>query len=125
MTAREFRLVMPMTRLINSNQREHWAKKAAKTREMRETARNHARDLPPIVGPAVLTVTFAFPDKRRRDLDNTSIKPAIDGAVDIGLLSDDRSTVLRAVTRRPADYLSPKGYAVLGFTFRPAGEEVA
>lgn len=125
MTAREFRLVMPMTRLINSNHREHWTKKAAKTREMRETARNHARNLEPIQGPAELTVTFAFPTGHRRDLDNYSIKAGIDGAVDVGLLSDDRSTILRAVTRRPAGHLSPKGYAVLVFTFRPTGEEGA
>lgn len=125
MTAREFRLVMPMTRLINSNKKEHWAPAAAKRKEMRTTARQHCADLEPIKGAATLLITFMFPDRRHRDVDNYEAKGAIDGAVDAGLISDDRSTVLTHVERVGSDYLSPKGYAVLVFTFRPAGEEVA
>ena len=120
MTARTFTLVMPIARLINSNQREHWAPRAAKTREMRETARIKARGLAPIDGPAELTVTFAFPDRRRRDLDNYSIKAAIDGAVDAHVIADDRSTVLRNVTRIPAQECSPKGCVVMVFEFTPS-----
>lgn len=117
-----FRLVLPTTELHNSNHRTHWAVQARKARDMRQAARLACAGAAPIPGPVALTVTFAFPDRRPRDLDNYSIKAAIDGAVDAGVLTDDRSTVLRSVTRQPADAPSPKGYAVLTFEFRPAAE---
>lgn len=118
MTA-EFRLTMPTPALHNSNHRTHWAVKAGKARAMREAARAACADLEPITGPVALTVTFGFPDRRPRDLDNYSIKAAIDGAVDAGILTDDRSTVLRSVTRQVGPR-SPKGYTILTFEFTEA-----
>jgi len=123
MTDRTFTLTIPIERLHNSNHRSHWAVTAGKRTLMRNMARAACVDLRPIPGPVELDVTFAFPDRRNRDIDNTEIKAGIDGAVDARVLTDDRSTVLRAVTRRPADVLSPKGYAVITFTFRPVGGE--
>lgn len=100
-----FRLVLPISELYNSNHRNHWTVGAGKRAAMRQAARDACADLAPLTGPVALTV-----------------KGAIDGAVDAGVLSDDRSTVLRAITRRPADTLSPHGYAVLVLEFRPEGE---
>ena len=118
-----FTLTVPMALVNNSNHRTHWALKARRRAHMRELALYTCVDCPAIPGPVHLTVTFAFPDRRNRDLDNYEIKGAIDGAVDAGVITDDRSTVLRAVTRRPADVLSPRGFAVLTFAFRPVGDD--
>lgn len=115
-----FQLVLPVTELHNSNHRGHWSVGSKKRRAMREAAERACVDLPAIPGPVTLTITFAFPDRRHRDLDNVEVKGAIDGAVDAGVLSDDRATVLTAVTRRPSENRSPKGYVVLGFEFRSA-----
>ena len=117
MTVVAFRLVTPMGELHNSNHREHWAVVARKRAGMVAAARAACHRLPRIPGPVALTVTFGFPDHRPRDLDNYEIKGAIDGAVKARVLTDDRSTVLRSVTRRPADALTPRGYAVLVFEF--------
>jgi Holliday junction resolvase RusA-like endonuclease len=116
-----FRLVLPIADLHNSNHRGHWSVAARKRAAMREAARLACTDQPRLSGPVALTVTFGFPDRRPRDLDNYEIKGAIDGAVTAGLIDEDRSTVLRSVTREGGP-VSPKGYAVLVFTFRPAEE---
>jgi len=87
---------------------------------MRRAARLACYGLPHLIAPVTLTVTFAWPDKRRRDLDNVSVKAAIDGAVDAGVVYDDASTVLQSVTRKRAPTLAPKGCAVLTFTFEEA-----
>ena len=120
-----FTLTLPTADLHNSNHRGHWSIKSRKRAAMREAARRAAVDLEPITGPVDLVVTFAFPDRRGRDLDNVEIKGAIDGAVDAGAISDDRRQVLRSITRRSAEALSPRGYAVLTFDFRPVGEGVS
>jgi len=117
MTAVAFRLVIPVSELHNSNHREHWAVVARKAAAMRSSARYTCARLPRLTAPVTLVVTFAWPDRRRRDLDNVAIKAAIDGAVDAGVIPDDGSTVLRSVTRECADTLAPKGYVVLTFTF--------
>ena len=121
MTPATFRLILPTSELHNSNHRGHWSVKSRKRAAMREAARRAAVDLTPITGPVDLTITFAFPDKRARDLDNIECKGAIDGAVDAGVIADDRRQVLRSITRRVADAPSPKGYVVLVFTFEGVG----
>lgn len=119
MTA-EFRLVLPLSELHNSNHRGHWSVGAKKRAAMRAAAKSACADLEPIPGPVDLVITFAYPDKRPRDLDNVEAKGAIDGAVDAGVLTDDRATVLRSVTRRQSAVKAPRGYAVLTFEFTPA-----
>jgi hypothetical protein len=121
MTTAAFRLVTPIGELHSSNHREHWAVVAKKAAAMRMSARFACNALPRLTAPVTLTVTFAWPDRRRRDLDNVSIKAAIDGATDAGIIPDDRSTVLRSVTRECAESLAPKGYVALTFTFAEAG----
>lgn len=118
-----FRLVVPIAELHSSNHRGHWSVGARKRAAMRRAAKATCAGFAPMTGPVTLTVTFAFPDRRRRDLDNVEIKGAIDGAVDAGLLPDDRLTVLCGVNRIPADEPSPKGYAVLTFQFAPVTKE--
>lgn len=122
MRAAEFRLVQPVAALHNANHRHHWRVVARKRAAMREAAFYAARNgQRPLHGMVRLTVTFQFPDRRHRDLDNYEIKGAIDGAVDAGLIPDDRRQVLRSVTREASDTRAPKGYAVLTFTFEEVG----
>lgn len=116
-----FTLVWPLSRMNNPNRRgQHWARVAKWRAEMRQAAHDTATGLEPITGTCELTVTFAFPDRRPRDLDNYEIKGAIDGAVDAGLITDDRSTVLRSVTRRIGAGRSPRGFVVMVFDFTAA-----
>ena len=122
MTARTFSLTMPITRLHNSNHRSHWAVIASKRAEMKTRAYIACRGMTPIPGKATLTVTFAFPDRHIRDLDNWEIKSAIDGAVKAGILTDDRHQVLTSITRTTGAGRSPKDFAVLTFTFSEVEE---
>lgn len=113
-----FTLTVPLARVNNPNRRgQHWARVALFRAEMRQAAFETAHGLDRIGGPCELTVTFAFPDNRPRDLDNYEIKGAIDGAVDAGVITDDKSTVLRSVTRRIGAGRSPRGFVVLTFDF--------
>lgn len=113
-----FTLTWPLDRVNNPNRRgQHWARVAKWRAEMRQAAFDAAQGLDRIDGPCELTMTFAFPDNRPRDLDNYEIKGAIDGAVDAGLITDDRSTVLRSVTRRVGSGKSPRGFVVMVFDF--------
>lgn len=110
-----FTLLVPTRAMDNSNHRTHWAVRAKKQRELRATARDACQGLNPLAGPVALTITFRFPDRRHRDLDNLSLKGAIDGIVDAGLIADDRSTILRSVTRTRHETPSPRGYVRLDF----------
>lgn len=114
-----FQLVIPMAALPSSNHRDHWRVTAKKRAAMRAAAALACTHLQPIDGPVHLTITFGFPDRRRRDLDNYEVKSAIDGMVDAGVITEDNSRVLRAVTRRPAEHLSAKGHAVIVFDLEP------
>lgn len=115
MTTIEF--AIPTARIINANQRSHWARKAELTRFMRLEAKLHALGHPPMER-AHLTVHVGWPDKRRRDAMNLhpSIKACVDGFVDAGLLDDDSDAHLTGPDLRP--YVAGrKGYVVLTFHF--------
>lgn len=49
------------------------------------------------LGDALMTITFYFPDKRRRDFDNLMLTPKLinDGLVDAGVFKDDSGDILR------------------------------
>lgn len=115
-----FTLLIPPREMDNSNHRTHWAVRARKQRELRAAAHGACQGLTSLVGPVSLTITFRFPDKRHRDLDNLSLKGAIDGIVDAGLIADDRSTILRSVTRTRDERPSPRGFVRLDFDLKEA-----
>ncbi len=50
--------------------------------------------------PVVVTLTFAFRDKRRRDIDNF-VKPLLDALVKAGVMEDDKLVDMLHVERRP------------------------
>lgn len=112
-----FTLLVPIREMDNSNHRTHWAVRARKQRNLRAQAKAACQGITPLAGRLALTVSFRFPDRRHRDLDNYSLKGAIDGAVDAQLIPDDRSTVLHTVTRTRDETRAPKGFVRLHFTF--------
>ncbi len=83
-----------------------WHARAASRRQWRDAACWAARAVhgarPPL-GAVTIEMTHVVPDRRRRDLDNlatAATKPYLDGLVDSGLLSDDSSDVVTAITHR-------------------------
>lgn len=76
--------------LLNANQRYHWSKKAVITSHLRHIAHDQARGKPRIEKAKIRAVYYA-PDNRRRDVSNLfpSVKAAVDGIVDAGVLADD------------------------------------
>lgn len=93
-------LVVPVqhaSRLMNANQRRHWRSRHAATKEWRQLAAVLAhnavvrRELPTGLTAVHLQVTFAWPDRRRRDVANLAptAKALVDGLVDAHVLVDD------------------------------------
>lgn len=77
---------------LTLNQRFHWAVKAQRTAEIVDEVilRCRAAKVPPMVRPTV-TLHYAPPDARRRDVDNLmpTSKAAVDGLVRANVLFDD------------------------------------
>lgn len=115
MTSIEF--AVPTARILNANDRIHWAKRSAMTKMLRTEARLHALDLPSMER-AHLTVAVGWPDKRRRDVHNifSTVKACVDGFVDAGLLPDDSDAHLTGPDLR-AHVAGVKGHVVLTFKF--------
>ena len=113
-----------------SNMRLHWAEKAKRTAEIRQSAhgvaldalrRNELENQTPLWTPdqpCHVKATIAMPTRRRFDPANASptLKAIIDGLTDAGLWNDDDWTTLKAVTYTHADTLSPKGFHRVALT---------
>lgn len=93
----------------NADRRKHWTRQRKEAREIRAAARALAQDIPPVETPVNVTVLFGFPDKRRRDLDNYSVKAALDGIVDSRIIPGDDTAHIASVTRRLDQRKSSKG----------------
>lgn len=94
-------IVLPLpSPALHAHAKGGWRSKTKPTAAAREEARlmalPHRSKAPQFAGGAVLSVDFYFANMRRRDLGNAfqSLKPAIDGIVDSGLLPDDNWQVL-------------------------------
>jgi len=86
-------LPLPPT-ACHSNSRVHWTERATANSVMRQWACYRARaitDREPRWRTATITVQAHYDDRRRRDNDGllASLKSAIDGIVDAGILHDD------------------------------------
>lgn len=115
------------THLLTANQRLHWAAKAERTRVTRETAwaygRMFASHPKPYPSKVRCLITVQYPDRRRRDVHNLmpTVKAAIDGIVDAGVLHDDSDKWLVGPDLRVSDELCDKQFGcVLSFTFEEA-----
>lgn len=86
---------------LNLNDRLHWMRRARLTEEWREAAGWKAKSAktPAFLTAWLIDATLLFSDNRRRDGHNwmPTIKAAIDGLVDVGVLRDDSSSNLHAV----------------------------
>jgi crossover junction endodeoxyribonuclease RusA len=113
------RIHIPTANVITANHRDHFRKKAEKTRHLRTIGRLAAADDKSKYGCAHLTVTIGWPDKRRRDAHNIfpTIKALIDGMVDAGLLPDDDDKHLIGPDLRIASTGS-RGVIELNFDFK-------
>ncbi len=111
---------------LRSNDRRHYHAAAALTRKWRETAAWRARQarLPKIVGPVEITAIIHRADKRKADAPNSwpSVKAAIDGLVDAGVIPDDNDSIVRATTFIPGE---PLERSRLTLIIRPAKETAA
>ena len=105
-------VTIPASDWMSANQREHWAKKARKTRTIRTLGFLAARQtrLGTLPGKTHIHVDVAYPTARPADAPNAypSVKATIDGFVDAGLLTGDTSDeVSLSFDRHPGK--SPKG----------------
>lgn len=93
---------LPISRanLLTANDKPHWARKAALTKQLRRWGYLLGREGQ---GVARLHLTrarvefeFAYPDRRRRDRSNLAptVKALMDGLIDAGLLPDDADRYL-------------------------------
>lgn len=90
----ELCITLSRDRILNANERLHWAVKAKKTKHLRQVAAmtaqaNRAR---PYGGIVRVDYLFQYPD-RRRPLDRDNLRPSVkaltDGLTDAGLFPDD------------------------------------
>jgi crossover junction endodeoxyribonuclease RusA len=87
--------------LLNANQRLHWAVRNRHTQDIKDHAWARAKQAKvPVLGRVAITVEYQPPDRRRRDADNLAPtgKAAIDGLVLAGVLPDDDSKHVTAVS---------------------------
>lgn len=82
--------------LMNLNDRLHWSKRARLEKSWRETAGwNALSQLPksfrPCPGFVAVSVCLPVSSNRRRDAHNfvATVKPIVDGLVDVGVVADD------------------------------------
>ena len=83
---------------LRDNDRLHWAAKAKKTRDIRETASWRARAAGiPRLGLCEIVLVWSVTDKRKRDSSaaEPTKKAAIDGLVDAGVLADDHHMIVK------------------------------
>jgi len=107
---------LPRALIINANQKEHWAVEAGKKRNLRCLGKIAATGQTISPEPVVLHIDIGWPDARRRDAENLAgtVKALTDGAVDSGLISDDRDSVIKS--RVWTGYVSGHWAGVPGIT---------
>lgn len=102
---------------ITANQRHHYHERGRRVKVIRTAARIKAEmdEIAPRDRARILVVV-RWPDRRRRDVHNLfpTIKAAVDGLVDAGVLPDDDDTHLIGPDLRvDRDTLAPKDRVVL------------
>jgi len=83
--------------LLLSNDRLHWAVRAARTKQLRKAGFAVARQQRlPRLGRVKIVAEWQPPDRRRRDAAAIAptVKALVDGIVDAGVLADDCGTLL-------------------------------
>lgn len=107
--------------LLSANRRPHWSIRYEVQQYWRGLGRLMFKRAPRYQRARV-TVTFRFPNKRRRDVANLYpyvVKPLIDGMVDAGVLPDDDDKHLVGPDMRREERVGPLRITV---TIEPTGE---
>lgn len=120
---------------ISSNQREHWAAKAERTKQWRDTARVYAIQAKlPKLDHVHVGALLHFRDNRQRDVHNymPTLKAIVDGLVDYGLVKDDSSKYLTGPDIRIGERrrgtrgsYAPCGFVTVRVSKPPAPEGMA
>ena len=100
--------------LLNANGREHWSKRAHLVADIRAAARDLACDIPSLERVKIRAVFYA-PNNRRRDMSNLfpSVKSAVDGLVDAGVLKDDSDKYVYSLEMLRGEGIVPGGQLVI------------
>ena len=106
----------------NRDRRKHWTKQREEGRNIRAAACVAATKAmgAPFTAPVALTLAWAFPDKRSRDLENYSSKALVDGITDSGLIADDDARHIVSVTKLIDPERTPTGMLKVTATFEIA-----
>jgi len=103
--------------LLNANDRLHRMVQAKRAKAIREAARAAARGHDGPYGRVYLRVMFRAPDNRRRDSNtgnlHPSIKAAIDGITDSGLIKDDNDKIVLGMEIRRGENLPKLGQLII------------
>lgn len=88
--------------VLRSNDRMHWRARAAKVAEVRRTVGWLAKSIRPVHHPITVTLVWTVTNNRRRDAGASypTLKAAIDGLVDGGVIVDDRHEIVVSETCR-------------------------
>jgi len=101
----EWRLIVPYgLALLSSNQRLHWATRAARVKALREWAGWEVRRQGVVRVERAVVAVWVHPGVRTSRIDPPNyadtVKALIDGVVDAGVLADDTGKHVTAVTYR-------------------------
>ena len=109
-----YEIVLPYDKPpLSLNQRLHWAVKAKLVKDVRATTARLAEQLqiPPLQAVEI-TLIYTPKTARKRDTDNlfATLKPAVDGLVDAGVLADDNTEIVKrlSVLIGPVSKTAPK-----------------
>lgn len=114
-------LMLVQKSLLTANSRLHWAVRADRTRCIRHMGRSGGRrKLTPVTTRQRVTVTYQFPDRRRRDAENLAptSKAIVDGLRDVGVLPDDDTAHVVGVDSRIGDPIPPNVVPLVRVTVR-------
>ncbi len=118
-TPRSYMLVLPPgLKLLNLNDRTHWAARHRRSQALKKAAWAMALQAKiPVLERVVIVIEYQPPDRRWRDPDNVapSAKALIDGCVAAGCLVNDDSRYVAEVTCRIGQPY-PKGRLLLHLT---------
>ena len=110
---------IPSILWLSSNDRLHHMEKARRTRDIRALAAHRARASKPVPTPCRITAIIAYPTARKADAPNAwpTVKAAIDGCVDAGIIPDDDTSHVPVHAFERADGKSPRGRYLVTLRF--------
>ena len=113
-------LDIPANLWLTANGRLHWAAKASRTKRIRRLAFLLAQKLP-AMDAANIHAAISYPTARRADPANASptVKAAIDGIVDAGVLPDDDHRHVPGVTFSRGPDTGTTGLYRISLTLEP------